>query len=82
MSTAKEPTRELGPQPLAKVLEQHELSAHDLVEASTEQITHKMVARAIKGRRLTANTMGKVVRAVNAATQSRFAPGDLFNYEP
>ena len=82
MNTEEDPPRNLGPQPLAEVLEQRGVSPHDLVEASTEQITHKMVSRAIKGRRLTANTMGKIVRAVNAATQSDFAPGDLFNYEP
>jgi len=57
------------------------LRSADLVSASTEQLTHKMVARACKGRRLTANTQGKVLRGLQAATGKDHALGDLFNYE-
>ncbi len=74
--------RNLGPQPIVRVLEQHALSATDLVEASKEQLTHKMVARAMKGRRLTANAMGKVVRALNIASTGSYTHRDLFDYEP
>jgi len=74
--------RELGPQPILDVLARHGLSATDLVEASAEQLTHKMVARAVKGRRLTANTMGKVVRALNRRAESDYTPAELFNYVP
>lgn len=74
--------RDLGPQPLLDVLAQHGLTATDLVEASGEQLTHKMVARAVKGRRLTANAMGKVVRALNRRAGSTYALGDLFTYAP
>lgn len=73
--------RDLGEQPIAQLMLEHGLKAHDLVAASTEQITHKMVARACKGRRLTRNTQGKVLRAFNLATGKRFSLDDLFNYQ-
>ena len=47
------PGRDLGVQPLAALMEKHGLKPTDLVGASTEQLTHKRVARACKGRRLT-----------------------------
>lgn len=72
--------RNLGEQPVAAILASRELKPHDLVEASKEQITHKMVSRACKGRRLTPNVQGKVLRALNAATGESFAMPDLFNY--
>ena len=72
--------RNLGEQPISRLLEEHGLKAHDLVTASTEQITHKMVARACKGRRLTLNTQSKVLRALNRATGKSCALGELFNY--
>ena len=72
--------RNLGEQPLAQVMVGRGLKAHDLVAASTEQITHKMVARAYKGRRLTPNVQAKILRALNTATGGNYTPGDLFNY--
>lgn len=72
--------RNLGEQPIAAIMRDRELKAHDLVAASTEQITHKMVARACKGRRLTPNTKSKVHNALNAATGDTHAMTDLFNY--
>lgn len=74
--------RELGLQPLAALMAKHALTPNDLVSASTEQLTHKMVARATKGRRLTANTMSKVVNALNAAAASSYTSAELFNYSP
>lgn len=76
------PLRDLGEQPLAKLMAERGLKAADLVEASTEQITHKMVARAMKGRRLTAKTMDKVHRAWNLATGAEEPRKALFNYKP
>lgn len=73
--------RNLGEQPIARLLAEHGLKAHNLVAASTEQITHKMVARACKGRRLTLNTQSKVLRALNLATGKRYMLAELFNYE-
>jgi len=72
--------RDLGRQPIADVMERHGLEAKDLVSASTEQITHKMVARAAKGRRLTEKVMAKVVRALNAATDETYRASNLFSY--
>jgi hypothetical protein len=75
-----EEERNLGPQPIAQLLEALALSHHDLVAASTEQITHKMVAKAAKGRRLSRKVQVKVLNALNAAAKQRFALSELFNY--
>lgn len=72
--------RDLGPQPISELMDKHVLKPHDLVAASTEQITHKMVARACKGRRLSRNVQLKVLRALNAATEQAYGLGDLFTY--
>jgi aspartokinase len=80
--------RDLGPQPLGALLERHQLRPTDLVRASGEQLTHKMVARALKGRRLTRHTAEKVLRAVQAALRTAqpeaeaqpLELSDLFNY--
>ncbi len=69
-----------GPQPIADLMLQLQLRVHDLVAASTEQLTHKMVARAIKGRRLTSNSKGIVQRAMNQATGNVYKQVQLFNY--
>ena len=74
--------RDLGEQPLARLMAERGLKPADLVAASTEQLTHKMVTRAMKGRRLTANTMGKVQRALDVAVGSAHRQSDLFNYRP
>ena len=75
-----EPARDLGPQPLGALLARHGLRPHDLVAASTEQLTHKMVARAVKGRRLTPNTMAKVLAALNTAAKADYTAKDAFDY--
>ena len=72
--------RNHGPQPLADLLARHALKSHDLVSASTEQITHKMVARAVKGRRLTNNVQSKIQRVLNKLTHENYRLADLFNY--
>ena len=72
--------RNLGEQPLAAIMAGHDLKGHDLVVTSTEHITHKMVARACRGRRLTPNVQHKILRALNRATGKTFSISDLFNY--
>jgi len=72
--------RDLGPQPIAMLLTEHGLKAHDLVAASTEQITHKMVARACKGRRLTSNVQQKILRALSKASGKEYLRADAFTY--
>ena len=58
----------------------HGLKAHDIVAASTEQITHKMISRAVKGRRLTPNVQRKILDALNKAAEKKYSLKDLFNY--
>ena len=72
--------RNHGPQPIADLLTRHGIKSHDLVAASTEQITHKMVTRACKGRRLTNNVQSKLQRALNKLASANYRLADLFNY--
>ena len=74
--------RDLGEQPLATRMADKGLKPTDLVKASPAPITHKMVSRATKGRRLTAKTMDKVVAAYNAASGDSALARELFNYLP
>ncbi len=69
-----------GEQPLDKIMTEHGLKPHDLVKSSTEQLSHKMVARAAKGRRLTPHMRYKVLHALNKATKKSYELKDLFNY--
>ena len=72
--------RNLGEQPIARIMAGHGIEARDLVAISTEQITHKMVSRACKGRRLTPNVQRKIRDALNAATGKEYTLEQLFNY--
>lgn len=72
--------RNLGEQPVARLMQALGLKPHDLVAASTEQITHKMVSRACKGRRLTPHVQVKILNALNRVSGKAFTVGDLFNY--
>lgn len=72
--------RNLGEQPLARIMAERGLKAHDLVAVSTDQLTHKMVARACKGRRLTPNVQTKIRDALNKATEGTYSFSDLFTY--
>ncbi|MEI8175301.1 MAG: hypothetical protein WCG78_00345 [Candidatus Omnitrophota bacterium] len=72
--------RDLGPQPVAGLMAEHGLKSHDLVEHSTRQLTHKMVSRAVKGRRLTPNIQRKIMDALNKAAGKEYGLKELFNY--
>jgi hypothetical protein len=72
--------RNLGEQPIARLMQEHCLRPHHLVAFSSVEITHKMVSRACKGRRLTLNTQSKVLAALNRATGKNYSLRDLFNY--
>ncbi|MFC1752976.1 hypothetical protein ACFL96_06230 [Thermoproteota archaeon] len=72
--------RNFGEQPIAKIMAEHGLKPNDLVSNSTEQLTHKMVARAVKGRRLTSNVRSKILNAISKATGKKYSFKDLFNY--
>ncbi|MDR2850160.1 MAG: hypothetical protein LBW77_06440 [Verrucomicrobiota bacterium] len=78
--TESDVERNLGEQPVARILADAGLKHHDVVAASRVPMTHKMVARACKGRRLTSNTREIVLKAVQAATGKTFRQDELFNY--
>lgn len=71
---------DLGIQPIAALMAELKLKPNDLVRNSTEQITHKMVARAAKGRRLTPNIKRKITDALNKAAGKDYKIKALFNY--
>ncbi|MEM6278840.1 MAG: hypothetical protein AAF733_05130 [Verrucomicrobiota bacterium] len=77
--------RDLGVQPLDAILREMGLENRDLVLASTEQLTHKQVQKARKGRRVSSNIQGKIRRALERVVAGRgeersFALSELFNY--
>jgi hypothetical protein len=72
--------RNLGPQPILAILEDLGLTGQDLVAASADQLSFKMVSRACKGRRLTSRAKLKVLRAVIRVAGRSFKMADLFNY--
>lgn len=72
--------RNLGAQPIARIMAARGLKPHDLVAASTEPLTHKMVSRACKGRRLTPHIQRRVLEALNRAAGMNCSLEDLFSY--
>ncbi len=72
--------RNLGVQPLDGIMSELGLEAHDLVAGSTEQITHKMVTRGRKGRKLSRRVQFKIVNALNNIAEKEYSLRDLFNY--
>jgi len=72
---------QLGVQPLDAVMTSLELTNADLVAASTEQLTFKMVQKSRKGRRITPNIQNKILHAIqNAKLGQHFRLADLFTY--
>jgi hypothetical protein len=69
-----------GPQPIVEIMAKHGLKPNDLVRNSTEQITHKMISRAAKGRRLTLQVQIKILNALNKAAAKQYEKKDIFNY--
>ena len=72
--------RNLGDQPIARIMADNGLKARDLVASSTDQLTYKMVSRACKGRRLTPNVQSKILDALNKSTGKMFSMEELFTY--
>lgn len=84
-------TRDHGRQPLDDLMTRWGLTNHELVNASVEQLNHKQVQRARKGRQLTLHLMQKIARTLNDAIiaklpkeeREKFVPylhKHLFNY--
>lgn len=75
------PDRNHGPQPLDAILTELGIDNHELVAASTEQLTHKQVQKGRKGRQLTSNLQRKIANALNALSGERkYRVDELFNY--
>ena len=72
--------RNLGEQPITRIMLERGLTRSDLVSASNRHITHKMVARACKGRRLTPHAQRLILAAINQLSNSEYSLADLFNY--
>ena len=78
-----------GTQPLDSLMVEHSLSNSAVVEASPEPVTHKMINKARRGRRLSRKVQIKVLAAFNQA-MAKSQPSedtpcytfqDLFNYD-
>jgi hypothetical protein len=80
MTNTTDSTLEMGEQPIARLMNKAGIKAHDLVTASKVPMTHKMVTRACKGRKLTANTKNIVLNALQQVTGKTYSFADLFNY--
>src|SRR4051812_27125443 len=69
-------------QPLDTLMTRLGLTNAQLVEASTEQLSFKMVNKGRKGQRLTPNIQEKILRALQAAKPGLVLKRrDLFRYE-
>jgi hypothetical protein len=72
---------EKGVQPLDALMTKLNFKNSDLVEHSTKQLSHKVVAKGRKGRRLTLNAQLKIMKALNKLqSEKRYSLDDLFNY--
>jgi hypothetical protein len=75
-------TRDHGPQPLDDLLVRWNITNHELVEVSDEQLNHKQVQKARKGRQLTLHLMQKLMRALNAAVLAKLPKDQKANFVP
>ncbi|MEN9974443.1 MAG: hypothetical protein RLZZ282_449 [Verrucomicrobiota bacterium] len=75
-------TRDHGAQPLDHLMTQWGLTNHQLVDASLEQLNHKQVQRARKGRQLTLHLMQKVMRTLNDAITHSLPKEDRSKFHP
>jgi len=81
MTGDRKETNDLGTQPLDALMIKHALTNHALVANSAEQLSHKVVQKARKGRRLTSKAKTKILNALHIALpEHKFAHRDLFNY--
>ena len=71
---------EAGSQPLDALMVKSDMNNHGLVAASTEGLTHKQVAKARRGRKLTIKLQRKLVAAWNKAQGEGRKIEELFNY--
>ena len=75
-------TRDHGLQPLDGLMVRWNIANHELVEVSAEQLNHKQVQRARKGRQLTLHLMQKLMRALNETILAKLAKEDREKFTP
>ena len=75
-------TRDHGPQPLDGLMDRWNIANHELVEGSEEQLNHKQVQKARKGRQLTLHLMQKLMRALNATIFAKLPKEDREKFVP
>ncbi len=75
-------TRDHGPQPLDGLMDRWNLTNHELVEVSAEQLNHKQVQKARKGRQLTLHLMQKLMRALNETIMAKLPKEQVPTFVP
>jgi len=75
-------TRDHGDQPIDALMTRWGISNHDLVDTSYEQLNHKQVQKARKGRQLTLKMMQKLARTLNDAVVIRLEKIERPKFEP
>ena len=78
--SSKDGNLNLGRQALDEIMIELGLRNADVVAASTQPLTHKMVQRGRKGRKLTFKIQDRIAVALSAATGRTFTINQLFNY--
>ena len=81
-SFMEEASRDHGVQPLDSLMNQWKITNHELVEVSSEQLNHKQVQKARKGRQLTLHLMQKLMRALNEAISAKLPKEQLLTFAP
>lgn len=74
--------RDHGPQPLDSLMARWNATNHELVEISEEQLNHKQVQKARKGRQLTLPLMQKLMRALNDTVVTKLAKEERHKFVP
>jgi hypothetical protein len=80
--TMQDATRDHGLQPLDGLMTRWGITNHQLVETSVEQLNHKQVQRARKGRQLTLHLMQKLTRTLNDAVLADIPKEARVNFTP
>lgn len=75
-------TRDHGSQPIDQLITRWHLSNHELVETSIDQLSHKQVQKARKGRQLTLHMMQKITATLNEAVIKRLPKDQRPDFSP
>lgn len=75
-------SRNHGDQPLDALMTRWGIRNHELVESSEEQLNHKQVQKARKGRQLTLHMMMKITRTLNDAILVRLPEARRPEFQP